>query len=149
MDATRFEPHYDLIERSDQVQIYEPILGDIDGGVTTALLRGVRYVKDNRILPRGFDKRTADPDVGVFGRAADDPDFEAGGDRISYRVPVGRADRLATIRVALSYQSIGFRWAENLRPYASPETDRFIRYYAESIADGTLELAVAEAHIAN
>ena len=149
MDATRFEPHYDLIERPDEVQIYEPILGDAEGAVTTALLRGVGYLKDNRILPRGFDKRTADPDVGVFGRAADDPDFAAGSDRVTYRIPVGSSVAPTTIRVSLNYQGIGFRWAENLGQYRSFETDRFTRYYAESIADGTLELAGAEAHIAN
>ena len=31
----RFEPHYEEITRADQVQIYEPILGDRDGVPTT------------------------------------------------------------------------------------------------------------------
>jgi hypothetical protein len=58
-DASRFEPHYTEIRSADQVQIYESIIGDVNGGVTTGLLAGVRYLKDNRLLPRGFDKRTA------------------------------------------------------------------------------------------
>ena len=59
-DATRFEPHYNEIKAADQVQIYESIMVDQAGAVTTGLLTAVRYVKDNRLLPRGFDKRTAD-----------------------------------------------------------------------------------------
>ena len=67
-DATRFEPHYTEIRSEDQVQIYEPVMRDPDGNITTGLLRASAYVKDNRLLPRGFDKTTAVPDIAVFGR---------------------------------------------------------------------------------
>ena len=59
-DATKWEPHYTQITRPDQVQIYEPILGDRNGVPTTGLLTATQYLKDNRLLPRGFDKATAD-----------------------------------------------------------------------------------------
>ena len=67
--AAGFEPHYEEITRADQVQIYEPILGDRAGAPTTGLLTAVRYLKDNRLLPRGFDKATADAEIGVYGEA--------------------------------------------------------------------------------
>ena len=67
-DASAFEPHYTEITAADQVQIYEPIIGDPNGNVTTALLRGVRYLKDNRLLPDGFDKGTVDEAVAGPGR---------------------------------------------------------------------------------
>ena len=70
---TRFEPHYREITRADQVQIFEPILKDSEGQVTTGLLNAVGYLKDNRILPAGFDKTSADNDVQVVGEAAEDP----------------------------------------------------------------------------
>jgi hypothetical protein len=54
------------------VQIYEDILGDANGKVTTGLLTGVCYLKDNRILPAGFDRRTTDNDIAVVGPARDD-----------------------------------------------------------------------------
>ena len=54
---------------------------DPTGALTTGLLTAVRYVKDNRLLPRGFDKSTADKDVAVHGDAAADADFTGGGDR--------------------------------------------------------------------
>ena len=47
------------ITSADQVQIYESILGDRAGAPTTGLLTATQYLKDNRLLPRGFDKATA------------------------------------------------------------------------------------------
>ena len=38
VDAARYEPHYRQIDSPEQVQIYEAILGDPQGGVTTGLL---------------------------------------------------------------------------------------------------------------
>ncbi|MFW5904790.1 MAG: hypothetical protein ACOCUZ_01105, partial [bacterium] len=113
-DPAAFEPHYREITRPDQVQIYEPILLDFRDEVTTGLLFGVRYGKDNRILPAGFDKETAEPDVAVQGGARDDPDFVGGSDRVRYRVPVSGVRPPLAVEVALWYQPIGFRWARNL-----------------------------------
>ena len=58
-DPLTFEPHYERITRPGEVQIYEPILGDPKGVPTTGLLTATQYLKDNRLLPRGFDKATA------------------------------------------------------------------------------------------
>ena len=57
-DGSRVEPHYCEIRSEDQVQIYEAIMATPAGTVTTGVLSAVSYVKDNRLLPRGFDKRT-------------------------------------------------------------------------------------------
>jgi hypothetical protein len=85
-DRTKYEPHYREITRPDQVEIYEPILKDTRGRVTTGLLSSIGYLKDNRLLPRGFDKATAAPDFAVVGDAASDPEFVDGSDRVRYRV---------------------------------------------------------------
>jgi len=69
VDATRFEPHYSVIDRPDEVQIYESIMGDAQGRVTTGLLSAINYRKDNRLLPDGFDKQTAAAEVAVRGEA--------------------------------------------------------------------------------
>ncbi len=74
-DKTRYEPHYNEITRPDQVQIYEDILGAPEGRVTTGILTGIRYLKDNRLIPAGFDKRTADRETAGVGAALHDPDF--------------------------------------------------------------------------
>src|SRR5207247_130884 len=110
-DASRFEPHYTEIRTSDEVQIYEPILGDAHGAVTTGLLSAVRYLKDNRLLPHGFDKVSAAADVAVHGDAAGDPNFTGAGDRVRYAVPIGQAEGPFEVEAELLYQPIGYRWA--------------------------------------
>ena len=128
-DATRFEPHYEEITRADQVQIYESILGDPAGKPTTGLLTATQYLKDNRLLPRGFDKATAHPDIAVHGGARGDADFTDAGDRARYRIPMAGATGPFKIEVELRYQSIGYRWATNLEKYDAPEPKRFVGYY--------------------
>ena len=125
-DASLFEPHYSEINQPDQVQIYETIIGDPDGKVTTALLRAKSYLKDNRLLPTGFDKATASAYIGVYGEAVDDEDFIGGGDLVIYRVPAASGEY--TIEVELLYQSIGYRWAEKFRDEDNPEGAEFYGY---------------------
>jgi len=133
-DPALYEPHHDVIDSADQVQIYESIMVDTAGAVTTGLLRGVRYIKDNRLLPHGFDKAGAHEDIAVYGGAANDEDFRAGSDRVRYRVSLAGAQGPFRVEAKLWYQPISFRWADNLRPYEAFETQRFVRYY-ESMAD--------------
>jgi len=144
-DPRRFEPHFTEIRRGGDVQIYESIVGDKDGGVTTGLLRGTRYLKDNRLLPRGFDKRTADADIEVVGSASTDADFGDGGDRVRYAVDVGSAEGPLQIDVELRYQPIGFRWAANLDGYPGMEPRRFVEYFNSMAGESSTMLAHASA----
>jgi hypothetical protein len=111
--------------------------------VTTGLLSAVSYLKDNRILPRGFDKRTAPGDVAVHGDALADPDFRAGEDRVRYSIDTGGVRGPLTIEVQLWYQSIAYRWAQNLRGYSSAEPQRFVEYYDQVAPDAALMLTRA------
>jgi hypothetical protein len=133
-DRLRYEPHYREITQPGQVQIYESIMRDSYGAVTTGIVSGLGYAKDTRILPRGFDKGTASPDIAVVGDAASDPAFVGGSARTRYDIDVARAQGPFQIVVELWYQPIGFRWAQNLRLQPAPETNRFVSYY-ESMAD--------------
>jgi hypothetical protein len=103
---------------------------------TTGLLQATSFLKDNRLLPRGFDKASAEPDIAVRGAALQDADFAGGGDRVRYLVAAASASGPFDIDVELRYQPISFRWAQNLRPYDAPEPRRFVRYY-ESMASGS------------
>ncbi|MFW5947847.1 MAG: hypothetical protein ACOCUW_05085 [Gemmatimonadota bacterium] len=133
-DAQAYEPHHRTITEPDQVQIYEPIMVDYGGAVTTGLVYGVGYVKDNRLLPRGFDRATAEADIAVRGDAAADPDFRAPDDRVRYEVDVPGVPRPLRVDVELRYQPIGYRWARNLAEYDAAETNRFVGYY-EALSD--------------
>ena len=139
-DASRYEPHYEVIQSADEVQIWEPILGDLDGAVTTGLLRATRYLKDNRLLPTGFDKATAGEDIAVHGAAMDDPDFAAGADTVRYHVEAD-ADGPLRVSASLWYQPIGFRWAHNLEAFDSAETARFVPMYDAMAEQSAILLA--------
>lgn len=140
-DATKFEPHYLRIDRADQVQVYESMMVDPRGAVTTGLLTGVRFAKDNRLLPRGFSKTAATPETAVHGAAAADADFEGGRDRVRYSIDVAGSQGAMSVVVKLWYQPIGFRWAENLRGYNAPEPQRFVRYYDAMARDSAVVVA--------
>ncbi len=149
-DPRAFEPHQRVIDAPDQVQIYESIMVDAGGRVTTGLLSGVRYAKDNRLLPRGLDKAAASgTDYAVHGEASDDPDFQGGGDRVLY-CPLLPADAVGPFRieVELQYQPISFRWAHNLDGYrAASEPSRFVGYYAAMSTGSATVLARAAATV--
>ena len=143
-DPAKFEAHYREITSPEQVEIYESILGDVSGHVTTGLLSAVGYLKDNRLLPSGFDKSTADKDIAVVGDAAEDPNFNAARHVVRYSIPVGAASGPFHIEVELLYQPVGFRWAHNLSSYKSLEPQRFFTYYNSMAEASSTVLAAAE-----
>ena len=147
IDAQRVEPHYREVRESGQVQIYESVMRDLTGQPTTGLLSATGFVKDNRLLPRGFDKSTANEWISVVGAAAQDVDFAAAGDRVRYVIDPGKAQGPFQIDAELRFQVIAFRWAENLRPYASEETRKFVTYY-ESMASASSEVLASARAIA-
>jgi hypothetical protein len=137
-DPLKVEPHYREIRLAEQVQIYESVMRDSAGLPTTGLLKGLGYLKDNRLLPRGFDKVTAESRIAVFGDALQDPDFRAGEDRVRYSIDVA-GDGPYQVDAELRFQVIAFRWAENLRSYDSKETRRFVGYY-EAMSSASSEI---------
>lgn len=143
-DSSQYEPHYRVITAPDQVQIYEAIIGDPDGAVTTTLLRAMNYLKDNRLLPDGMEKATLPPEIAVQGEAASDDDFSAGGDLVSYQIELPGSGNYS-VTVELLYQSIGHRWADNLRGF--PVTDE-ASAFLEMLKETPLEpVQVAQAQL--
>jgi hypothetical protein len=146
-DAARFEPHHTEIRSGDDVQIYESIMRDVNGAVTTGLLRGTGYIKDNRLLPRGFDKTTASADIAVRGAAQHDPDFAAESDSVRYIVNTAGRPGPFQVVAELLYQPISFRWARNLRDYDAMETRRFVAWYDAMAGGSSQALASATASV--
>ncbi|MBE0642879.1 MAG: T9SS type A sorting domain-containing protein [Bacteroidetes bacterium] len=135
-----FEPHYDVIRSADEVQIWESVMGDVDGDVTSKLMHGAKYLKDNRIPPRGFDAAAmANDTMGVVGVDGDgnfnpfDGMEYTGSDAVEYRIPIDNAWKEPFhVTVSLNYQSIKPAFIENLDEHDAPEIADMHEYYHAS-----------------
>lgn len=121
------EPHHDLIDSEDKVQIYESVMVDKNGNATTDLLKARGYIKDNRILPKGFKLSYAHPDTRPV--AVKDDNFSPGYDRITYLVK-GNYTKPLKIRLELYYQTISYHFIETL--IETPEVLEFKEKIRES-----------------
>ena len=135
-----FEPHYDLISAPDQVQIYEPIMKDVAGEVTTFQMLATGYHKDNRLLPDGFDKQNPPSVSAVIGEALQDSTFTGGSDSLTYQVQTGGASGPFTVQVELLYQSVSYRWALNLLESQTEEAQIFGRMLEQT---GNIPVVIA------
>lgn len=121
-------PHRDVITHSSQAQVYETIMGDANNNPTFTLLRGATYVKDNRLLPRGWKNDHPDAKATRPYGIGNDPNFSPGTDQITYRIPLKKQGRY-TIEAELLYQTITPRHANELFQYDTPEVAAFGKMY--------------------
>jgi hypothetical protein len=131
-EPAAYEPHYDLVTDPDQVQIYEPIMGDTDGKVTYTLLRAAKYLKDNRLIPAGADKTALPPDIAVYGEAAEDANFAGGGDEVTYRVDLAGTRGPYTVEAELLYQPLSYRFVQDMLADGGAPAAQFGRYYTSA-----------------
>jgi hypothetical protein len=104
-----FQPHHEVITRDDQVQIYEELVRDPEGWLTTSFLALDSVVKENRLQPRGWKR--GGPfwhETQPHGESARDADYwnSGGADRLVYRIPRARLGRATRVHATLYYQSI-------------------------------------------
>ncbi|MCB0790611.1 MAG: T9SS type A sorting domain-containing protein [Flavobacteriales bacterium] len=138
-----YEPHYDVITAPDQAQIYEMVMGDVNGDKTTVLERAAAPLKDNRLLPAGFSTGhfaydttliagvpTTDMDFGRDGQG----DEGSGSDIVHYHVPLGGFVGAVQITARAWYQSVPPKWLEEMFMYSSAPIDSFQTMYTD--ADG-------------
>ncbi|MBK9422399.1 MAG: T9SS type A sorting domain-containing protein [Flavobacteriales bacterium] len=132
-----WEPHHDQITSPDQVQIYEMVMGDVNGDVTTVLERAKDPLKDNRLAPSGFSSTHPTYDTTrIVGTAFTDPDFNhengmegSGTDVVHYHVPVNGITGGLHIRANVWYQSAPPRSVADMFTYSGPEIDLFQNLY--------------------
>ena len=146
-DARTFEPHYDADH---------------------ARRPGADLRTDARRPQRDADDRSADGHAILEGQpaaaarlrqghgAAGDrrlwrgsraiANFTGAGDRVHYESTCRRPGLHRRGRAA--YQSIGYRWAQNLRRYDAPEPRRFASYYRETASGSSVVVARAAARSA-
>ena len=104
-----YEPHHDVIDAEDEVQVYEGVMQDAGGNPTRTLLFAGSYAKDNRLPPKGFTSAFEHYEsVKVTGVPESDDNFNAGGsgqDTVTYVVP-GVSSGTYTVAVEVCYQSV-------------------------------------------
>lgn len=139
-ESTNYEPHYNIINQQEHVQIYEMVMGDVNGDLTTVLERAVIHLKDNRLPPKGFTKTHNSYDTTqIVGLALIDPDFNttsgiegSGSDVIHYHIPLdGITDELQ-IEARIYYQTVSNKWLQEMFTHSSPEIDLFKTMYTDT-----------------
>ncbi len=128
-----YEPHYDVINRSDQVQIYELVAGDADGQFTVVLEHAYSVLKDNRLPPRGFTTSDVVYDTTlIVGEALNDVNFNledgeegSGSDLLYYHIPLNGYFGAAEVTVNCYYQSLPPKWVAPILAEQTPEIDTF------------------------
>jgi hypothetical protein len=113
-DRKGYERHYDIIDSSDKVQIYEGIMKNPDDAITYTLLESEDFIKDNRLLPKGFHKDSANSLVAVKGLASNDEDFAEGSDSIAYLVETSGFQSPYTLKAELLFQTVSYRFLRDL-----------------------------------
>ena len=107
-----YEKHYEKIVNASEVQVYEPIMADTDNKQTYTFMQAAKYLKDNRILPKGF-KSDAPATAQTYGEAVNDSNFIGGSDTVEYEVS-GLPDGDYNIVVTLRYQTMSYGFAQDL-----------------------------------
>lgn len=132
-----YEPHYDLIDSEDKVQVYEGVFADVNNQVTYTLLKASHYVKDNRLPPIGFITTHPSYDsIKIVGNANDDTNFNkygtyqggTGGDSVTYIIPA-LPNTSYTITAEVCYQTIKTQLVDHIRPINNDDINRFINMY--------------------
>lgn len=141
-ETTDWEPHHDVIADENEVVIYELVLGDVNGDVTTVLERAHAHLKDNRLTPQGFSTAHAVYDTtAIVGSANLDPNFNlnsegvegTGGDQIQFLLPNGWEENSSLdVECTVWYQSLPPKWvAPTLAIQGDSLIDGFRNLYAE------------------
>ena len=129
-DILSYEPHYNEITQPDQVQIYEGVMLNTDNEVTYTLLRAAKYGKDNRLLPKGFDKADVLAAIGVFGKAVSDANFIGGSDQVTYKIDTSGHSRPYTITARLLFTTVAYPFVKDLeKDEELPEVNSFMHLY--------------------
>ncbi|MCW5907382.1 MAG: T9SS type A sorting domain-containing protein [Chitinophagales bacterium] len=150
---SQFEPHHHIITNEQQVQIYEMVMGDVNGNFTTVLERAAVTLKDNRLPPVGFTAQHSAYDTArIEGNATTDPDFNKNGttqgtgtDVVHYHIPINSLSGNLRVSAAVYYQTLPPRWFTEMFTYNSSFIDSFRTMYSNAdkapvlIAQGVLD----------
>lgn len=142
LEPASFVPHLDVVEREEQVQIYESVPVDAAGKVTRRALDSHHYVKDNRLLPDGFERRNRW--AAFTAPVGTDRDAAFGStDAVTYRV--ARAPAGSTIEARFVFQVAR---PSDIEALADKPTPAARKLFDMTTAAPPLPILVAEAKAA-
>ncbi|RMG18975.1 MAG: hypothetical protein D6731_00460 [Planctomycetota bacterium] len=138
--------HRTRVTSSREAVVYEAVLADAEGRPTYLLLRGVAYLKDNRLLPVGWKpEHPAAVETAPRGTEGD-PDHRPGEDSVDYFVDLPARAGPLTVEATLFYQVLGARYADELFAWDTPEV-RFFRSAYEAADRRPVPAASAEVRV--
>jgi hypothetical protein len=116
-------PHKDLVASEAEVQVYESVPGDMNERPAASLLDAFRYIKDNRLMPSGFDKRHKNMLYTSWVAIGGDPNFGSE-DQVTYRLANAPSGSIH-VKVDLLFQSVRPSDLESLASKPTPATRSF------------------------
>lgn len=132
-----YEPHYQVISSEDEVQIYEMVLGDVNGDVTTVLVRAKSPIKDNRLPPLGFSTSHPAYDTTLIAGIGNDTDFNhengvegSGSDMVYFHVPMSGELSLLKVTANVYYQPTPPKWMKEMFDETTTEIETFRTMFA-------------------
>jgi hypothetical protein len=149
-EDSQFETHHNVITQPDVPQIYEYVMGDVNGNFTSVLERASIILKDNRIPPPGFTTSSSVYDtVKISNDALTDGDFNkinsiegSGMDYVHYAIPFSVASGNVSIYARVFYQAVPPKWVDEMFTFNSAEIDTFRNMF--NAADQTPLLMVSD-----
>lgn len=152
-ENTDFEPHYNMINDPNEVQIYEMVMGDVNNNVTTVLERAKTYLKDNRLVPLGFSTSAGGLyDTTQIVGVNNDADFNhingiegSGTDEVHYHIPVQGWNGNFHVTARLLYQTAPPRYMDEMFNFDTPEINTFQSMY-ETQGPAPFEIALTESN---
>lgn len=116
--------HQEQLTDAAAVQVYELVMADADGQPVYRLLSAAQALKDNRVLPEGWDVTAAAPAVGSISPAGvgDDADYTTshGTDHVGLAIELSGTGPY-TVEASLLYQSYAPRHRAELMATDTPE----------------------------
>jgi hypothetical protein len=135
-EALPYEPHHDVINSEQQTQIYQMVMANVEGEVTTTLLHADHHLKDNRLVPMGFSYSHPSYDtIAVVGAANSDENYnenQSGTDAIFYHIPIQNDAGDLHITAKVYYQTVNSRWLVDLFNEESDEINAFENMYNQA-----------------
>lgn len=133
-----FQPHFwtgNPITSDQQVEIYEEMVRDPEGQLTTSFLSLDDKVKDNRLQPQGRSSSGPNADILAPVGTGADPSYQGGCgcSVVRYQLPLtGGLTSAAKVQATLYYQSIPpYYLRQRAEDASGPDTARLVKFTNE------------------